>query len=200
LLTTGHLPSRHPVVVGGGRGVGGWGGGGGGSRARPAAGRVARRGGPAPALAPFPVPGRCSLFALLRVACHCWGLTLGCLRASPGGRPQAVAVYRGRPSVDARRLLYVGFRQCGSFVEVYDVDCVLSLGGWLVLVRAGVACRAVCGCLRSGAALVDVRLDVVPLTPRSSSQTVAGCLLGGYPAGRDQDVGWRTRCGRGVPS
>jgi hypothetical protein len=55
----------------------------------------------------------------------------------------------------------------------------------VVLVRGGVACRAVGGGLRSGAALVDVRLDVVPLLPRSSSQTVVGCLLGGYPVGRD---------------
>jgi len=43
----------------------------------------------------------------------------------------------------------------------------------LVLVRGGGACRAVGGGLRSGAALVDVRLDVVPLPPRSSSPTVA---------------------------
>jgi hypothetical protein len=55
-----------------------------------------------------------------------------------------------------------------------------------VLVRGGDACRAVGGGLRSGAALVDVRLDVVPLPPRSSSPTVAGCRLGGYPAGRDR--------------
>jgi hypothetical protein len=65
------------------------------------------------------------------------------------------------------------------------VDCVLSLGGWVVLVRGSGACRAVGGGLRSGAALVDVRLDVVPLPPRSSSPTVEGCRLGGYPAGRD---------------
>jgi hypothetical protein len=38
-------------------------------RARPAAGRVARRGGPAPALAPFPVPGCSSLWT----ASCCWG-------------------------------------------------------------------------------------------------------------------------------
>jgi hypothetical protein len=38
----------------------------------------------------------------------------------------------------------------------------------------------------SGAALVDVRLDVVPFPPRSSSPTVAGCRLGGYSAGRDR--------------
>jgi hypothetical protein len=37
----------------------------------------------------------------------------------------------------------------------------------------------------SGAALVNVRLDVVPLLPRSSLPTVAGCRLGGYPVGRD---------------
>jgi hypothetical protein len=60
--------------------------GGGGSRARPAAGRVARRGGPEAALAPFPVPGCSSMFVLLLVACHCWGLMRCCLRASPGGR------------------------------------------------------------------------------------------------------------------
>jgi hypothetical protein len=47
------------------------------------------------------------LFALLRVACQCWGLTRGCLRASPGGLPRAVAASRGRPPVDARRRLYV---------------------------------------------------------------------------------------------
>jgi hypothetical protein len=55
----------------------------------------------------------------------------------------------------------------------------------LTLVRGGCVCSTFCGCLRSGAALVDVRLDVVPLPSRSSSLTVAGCLLGGYPAGRD---------------
>jgi hypothetical protein len=65
------------------------------------------------------------------------------------------------------------------------VDCVLLLGGLVVLVRGGIACHAVGGGLRSGAALVDVRLDVVPLPPSSSLQTVTGCLLGGYPAGRD---------------
>jgi hypothetical protein len=56
------------------------------------------------------------------------------------------------------------------------------LGGGLVLVRGGGACRAVGGGLRSGAALVDVCLDVVPLPPRSSSPTVAGCRLGGFLA------------------
>jgi len=43
----------------------------------------------------------------------------------------------------------------------------------------------------SGAALVDVCLDVVPLPLRSSSQTVAGCRLGRYPAGRDRWGGER---------
>jgi hypothetical protein len=55
-----------------------------------------------------------------------------------------------------------------------------------VLVRGALhASQSVSVCL--GGSPRDVRLDVVPLQPRSSSQTVAGCLLGGYPAGRD---GW----------
>jgi hypothetical protein len=83
-------------------------------------------------------------------------------------------VSRGRPPVDARHRLCAGFRQCGLFVEVHTVDYILSLGGWVVLVRDDCACRTVVGCLRSGATLVDVRLDVVLLPSRSSSPTVAG--------------------------
>jgi hypothetical protein len=57
------------------------GGGGGGSRERPAAGRMALRGGPAPAMDPFPVQGRSSLFAFLQVAYHCWySRTVVCVR------------------------------------------------------------------------------------------------------------------------
>ncbi len=106
--------------------------GGGGARLRPAAGRVARRGGPAPALAPFPVPGSSSLWT---VSCR-WG-------------------------------------------------------GWLVLLRDGDACHSVSGGLQSGAALIGVCLDVRPLPPRSPSPTVAGCLLGGFPVGRDRWGGER---------
>jgi hypothetical protein len=58
-----------------------------------------------------------------------------------------------------------------------------------VLVQDCDACRAVGGDLQSGAALIDVRLDVScyvgSLPPRSSSPTVAGCRLGGFPVGRD---------------
>jgi hypothetical protein len=71
---TGHPAFLHPVVVGGGLVVGGCGGGGvgcwGGSRTPSAAGRVAHRSGPAPALGPFPVQGRRSWFAFLQVAYH----------------------------------------------------------------------------------------------------------------------------------
>jgi hypothetical protein len=42
----------------------------------------------------------------------------------------------------------------------------------------------VCG-LSSGAAPVVFRLYVVPFPSCSSSPTVAGCQLGGYPVGRD---------------
>ena len=53
------------------------------------------------------------------------------------------------------------------------------------MVRGGDSFRAVGDGLRLGVALVDVRLDVVSLPPRSSSPTVAGCRLGGDPVGRD---------------
>ncbi len=55
-----------------------------------------------------------------------------------------------------------------------------------MLLRGCDACRAVCGGLQLGAALIDVLLDVWSLPPSSSSQTVAGCLLGEFPVGRDQ--------------
>ena len=129
VVTTGCPHFLRPVVVGGGRVVWGCGGGAGvgrgEARARPAAGRVARRSGPAPALVPFPVPGRSSLWT----ASCCWG-------------------------------------------------------GCLVLLRGCDACRTVGGGLQSEAALIDVRLDVGSLPPRSSSPTVAGCWLGGFSVGR----------------
>jgi hypothetical protein len=58
-----------------------------------------------------------------------------------------VATRRGRPSVDARRGLCAGFRQCGSFVEVWAVDCVsVSLGGYPVDVIGGVESALWEGC------------------------------------------------------
>jgi hypothetical protein len=51
------------------------------------------------------------------------------------------------------------------------------------------------GGLSSGAAHVVVRLDVVTLPPSSSAVTVAGCRLGGYPAGRDRWGGKRAAGG-----
>ena len=74
---------------------GGADGGGGGARSGPAAGRVARRSSPAPALAPFPVPGRSSLWT----ASCCWGgwlvlLLRGCdaCRAVGGGLQSGAAL------------------------------------------------------------------------------------------------------------
>ena len=55
----------------------------------------------------------------------------------------------------------------------------LVAGGCLVLLRGGGVFRAVGGSLRLGVALVDVRLDIVPHPPSSSSPTVAGCRLDG---------------------
>jgi hypothetical protein len=78
-----------------GRGMGGQdglradadaGGGGGDSRARTAAGRVARRGGPAPALTPFPVPGRSNKHTRAQIT----------VRASAGGRAAGGSLSHGR--------------------------------------------------------------------------------------------------------
>jgi hypothetical protein len=73
------------------------------------------------------------------------------------------------------------------WVVCRGVLCGLCLvNGGLAGAGAGGGGGAVGDCLRSGASLVDVRLDVVPLPTRSSSPTVVGCRLGGYPAGRDR--------------
>jgi hypothetical protein len=130
-LTTGCPHFLRPVVVDGGRVVWGCGGragvGGGGARAGPAACSVSRGSSPAPALAPFPVPGSSSLWT---VSC-CWG-------------------------------------------------------GWLLLLLRGCdACRVVGGGLQSGASLIGVSLNVGSLPACSSSPTVSGRRLGGFPVGRD---------------
>ena len=69
-------------------------------------------------------------------------------------------------------------------ISLWTVSC--CWGGWLVLLLRGCdACHTVSGGLQSGAALIGVRLDVGSLPTRSSSLTVAGCRLGGFPTGRD---------------
>jgi hypothetical protein len=53
------------------------------------------------------------------------------------------------PLVDARRRLCAGFRQCGLFVEVCTVDCVLSLGGgWCWCWAEAQATRSMAACAR----------------------------------------------------
>ena len=98
VLTTGCPRFLQPVVVGVGRVVwgcgGGAGGGGGGARAGPAAGRVARHSVPAPALAPFPVPGRSSLWT----ASCCWGGWLVLLRGCYACSTVCDGLQSGQPS------------------------------------------------------------------------------------------------------
>jgi hypothetical protein len=111
--------------------------------------------------------------------------------AGPGRGPRQ-AVWRGQ-----RQAVWRGaavLRRCWPPSPCWGAaPCGLCLvaGGWLVLVRGCGACRTVGGGLQSGAAFIDVRLDVGPLPPRSSSQTVAGCWLGGFPVRRDQWGGER---------
>ncbi len=99
MLTTGCPHFLWPVVVGGGRVVWGCGGGagvgGGGARAGPAAGLVSRRSGPAPALAPFPVPGCSSLCTCLVAGGGGWCC---CCGAEPHAARSVAACNRGPPS------------------------------------------------------------------------------------------------------
>ena len=194
MLTTGHPAFLHPVVVVGGFVVGGVGVG------RTLAGVGPRRCPPLAAWritavlrrswAPSPCRGaaRCSRFyrwpttdgphAVLS-ACVVRGTTKHCDSASwaSSGRCSSPAV--------------CGFQAVRVVCE--DVLCGVCLvaGGFLSLVRGVVVFHAVGGCLSLGVALVDVRLDVVPLPPRSSSPTVAGCQLGGFPGGHDRWGGER---------
>jgi hypothetical protein len=107
-----------------------------------------------------------------------------------------------RPS--RRCHLRAGFQQCKSFVEMGTVRCCplwhpshCPMGTVpRVLVRMTVSPEHTdFGGLSSGASSVVVRLDDVPLPPSSSMPTVAGCRLGGYPAGRDQLGGKRAAGG-----
>jgi len=67
---------------------------GGGAWERPAAGRVARSSGPAPALAPFPVPGRSSLWT----ASCCWGGGWCCCGAETDAARSTATCNRRPPS------------------------------------------------------------------------------------------------------
>ncbi len=89
-----------------------------------------------------------------------------------------MAACRGCPPVDDSHLLCVGFLQCGSLVEVCNVDCVLSLEECLVLVRSGYACHAVgVGCARGPPSSVSCLS--LPALPRLLCRVVSwvGFLL-----------------------
>jgi len=163
------LLSAGELVVGGcGCGAGG---GGGGSRALSADGRVAHHCGPALVWTPSPCRGaaHCSRF-------YRWPTT---------GGPHAwlsACVARGTPT-HCGGVSWVSSGRCPSpavcgfpvvWVVCEDVRCGVRrvAGGCLSLVRGGGVFHVVGGGLHLGVALVDVRLDVVPLPPRSSSATV----------------------------
>jgi len=113
--------------------------------------------------------------------------------------------------------LRAGFQQCKSFVEMCTVRCCplwhplycpMGTVPRVLVWRTASPAHADFDGLSSGAApvvvrlgsssdsgrrptRVVVRLDAVPLPPRSSALTVAGCRLGGYPDGRDRWGGMR---------
>ena len=90
--------------------------------------------------------------------------------------------------------LRAGFQQCKSFVEMCPVrycplwhpaHCPMGTVPRVLVWRTASPEHADFVGLSSGASPVVVRLDVVPLQPSSSTQTVTGFRLGGYPVGRD---------------
>ena len=85
----------------------------------------------------------------------------------------------------------VGRGRVGGGCVVSLLSCAFAgppFPGWLELVRVFDVCLTVyvvSDCLHSWATLVYVCLNIVPLPSSSSSPTVTGRQLGGYPAGRD---------------
>ena len=202
MLTAGHPTFLHPVVVdgeawrGGLRRQGGWGRGRvpGAARRRPygPARRSCAGDGPLPrAGAQFTV--RVSTGGLPLLV-----LTYGCLRASPGGSPRTVAARRGRPPGDVRRRLCAGFRQCGSFVKVCAMDCVLLLGGgwcWCGTVAYSARSVAVCAWWSPSSTSASTSCLSRPILPRR----LGGILLdaaGWVEKGVTPHQHWRRRVGR----
>jgi hypothetical protein len=106
-----------------------------------------------------------------------WGC--GCGAVGSGGGAAACSVTKSRGPVPALD----PFPVPGSS-SLWTASC--CWGGWLVLLLRGCdTCHTVGGGLQSGATLIGVRLNVGSLQPSSSSLTVTGCRLGGFPVRRD---------------
>ena len=85
------------------------------------------------------------------------------------------------------RLFFVSARTNKSHHHLWHpAHCPMGTVPRVLVRRTALQAYTDFGGLCSGAVHVVVRLEVVPLQPRSSAPTVAGCRLGGYPAGRDQ--------------
>ncbi len=77
----------------------------------------------------------------------------------------------------------------------HPAHCPMGTVPWVLVRRNASPAYAGFGGLRSGAALVVVHLEVVPLHPCSSALTVAGCRLVRFPAGLDRWGGKRAAGG-----
>jgi hypothetical protein len=120
----------------------------------------------------------------LRPCCCLRGTCRVGLRWRGGGRRgRSTGVARSRPCGAAQQSCAGAGPLPRAGAQLWTAS--FCWGGWLVLLWGCDACRAVCGGLQSEAALIDVRLDVGSLPPRSSSPTVAGGKLGGFSFGRD---------------
>jgi len=173
LLTSGHLSFLHPVVVGGGACRGGLLQRGGRWRGR-IPGVVHRwpRDAEWRSCAGYgPLP---RAWVQLPVCISTGGLPLmillyGCVRVSSGGHPRTVTACRGRPQVDASGQLCAGFLQCGLFVKMCAVECVLLLGGvcrWCGVAACSVWSVAVCAWGSPSSTSVSTSCLSRPVLPR----------------------------------
>jgi hypothetical protein len=117
--------------------------------------------------------------------CCCWRGTcrVGLRWRGGGWRGRSTGVARSRPCGEVQQSCAGAGPLPRAGAQLWTAS--FCWGGWLVLLRGFDACCAVGGGLQSEATLIDVRLDVGSLPPRSSSPTVAGCRLGGFSVGRD---------------
>ena len=151
-------------------------GGGGRSRAWPVSGLVARSCGPAPAMAPFPLPGRSSLWTVS----FCWGGWLVLLRGCDACR--AVFCFWK----NNKRMIIIGgdLQSEAALIDVLlDVGSLPPRSSW----------PTVAGCRLGGFSVGRVRAALRSQTQASSSPFAGGTAMAGRAdKGRSSQVPQRS--------